>query len=105
MGVSQSSLVPSAASALVNMPVHQLYVVLAAAGVALFVALIVIANVSGMGAKPEKSDSTLVAFLRFFYASFLKPHEKEGTLAGQQGALESFYKKQVCTSRSWREVA
>lgn len=32
---------------------------------------------------------------KFFYVSFLKPHA--GDIAGgQQGALESFYKAQVC---------
>ena len=34
-----------------------------------------------------------LGFVRFFYASFVKPHsgDKDG---GQQGALESFYKAQ-----------
>ena len=33
-------------------------------------------------------------FSKFFYVSFLKPHTGD-CLAGQQGALESFYKAQV----------
>lgn len=38
-------------------------------------------------------DSTIFSYVKFFYASFLKPHDnKEG---GQQNALESFYKTQV----------
>lgn len=32
-------------------------------------------------------------YLKFIYATFLKPHDKSGE--GQQGALESFYKTQV----------
>lgn len=32
-------------------------------------------------------------YLKFIYATFLKPHEGDGD--GQQGALESFYKAQV----------
>ena len=39
---------------------------------------------------------TLAGFARFIYASFLKSHSGDGTGAGQQGALESFYKIQVC---------
>ena len=37
---------------------------------------------------------SLNSFSRFFYVSFLKPHTGN-SLAGQQGALESFYKAQV----------
>jgi betaine lipid synthase len=35
----------------------------------------------------------IFTYLRFIYASFLKPHKKG--LTGQQDALESFYKTQV----------
>lgn len=35
----------------------------------------------------------IFTYLRFAYASFLKPHDKNGN--GQQDALESFYKTQV----------
>lgn len=38
----------------------------------------------------------LAGFGRFIYASFLKSHSGDGTGTGQQGALESFYKIQVC---------
>ncbi|TAQ86599.1 hypothetical protein B7494_g5075 [Chlorociboria aeruginascens] len=46
---------------------------------------------------PQKQDEELNAFssfLRFFYASFLKPHDMDDG-NGQQGALESFYKAQA----------
>ncbi|KAH8819166.1 hypothetical protein F5884DRAFT_657384 [Xylogone sp. PMI_703] len=40
-----------------------------------------------------EEPSAVTSFLRFFYASFLKPHEKD--VANQQDALESFYKAQA----------
>ncbi|RFU29874.1 hypothetical protein B7463_g6482, partial [Scytalidium lignicola] len=40
-----------------------------------------------------EEPSAITSFLRFFYASFLKPHETEVT--SQQDALESFYKAQA----------
>jgi betaine lipid synthase len=42
----------------------------------------------------EESPSAITSFLRFFYASFLKPHTGDGS-GGQQDALESFYKAQA----------
>lgn len=39
--------------------------------------------------------NTVVGFGRFIYATFLKSHAEHGTEAGQQGALENFYKIQV----------
>lgn len=39
-------------------------------------------------------NSGIFTYLKFIYASFLKPHEKGD---GQQDALESFYKTQVRT--------
>lgn len=39
-------------------------------------------------------DSGVFTYLKFIYATFLKPHEKGGN--SQQDALESFYKTQVC---------
>lgn len=39
-------------------------------------------------------DNGVLTYLRFVYASFLKPHENSGD-GGQQSALESFYKTQV----------
>lgn len=38
-------------------------------------------------------NSGVFTYLKFAYATFLKPHEKHGN--GQQDALESFYKTQV----------
>lgn len=42
----------------------------------------------------EENPSTFASFLRFFYASFLKPHTGDAG-NGQQDALESFYKAQA----------
>jgi betaine lipid synthase len=42
----------------------------------------------------EENPSALTSFLRFFYASFLKPHSGDAA-NGQQDALESFYKAQA----------
>ena len=47
------------------------------------------------GHKQSKAFSGLATFARFFYASFLKPHNGDGEVTGQQAALESFYKAQV----------
>lgn len=47
------------------------------------------------GCQQVRVPSGLAAFARFFYASFLKPHSGDGAIAGQQAALESFYKAQV----------
>lgn len=43
----------------------------------------------------EENLSPLASFVRFFYASFLKPHTGDGSANGQQDALESFYKAQA----------
>lgn len=43
----------------------------------------------------EESPSTVSSFLRFFYASFIKPHTGDGPGNGQQDALESFYSAQA----------
>ena len=47
------------------------------------------------GSKHFKAPRRLRTFARFFYASFLKPHDGDGAITGQQAALESFYKAQV----------
>ena len=45
--------------------------------------------------KNEKAEpSGWSSFVRFVYACFLKPHESDSS-AGQQAALESFYKAQA----------
>ena len=45
--------------------------------------------------KQGKYTGILTSFSKFFYASFLKPHNGDGASTGQQAALESFYKAQV----------
>lgn len=45
--------------------------------------------------KHLKVPSGLATYARFFYVSFLKPHNGDGAITGQQAALESFYKAQV----------
>ena len=45
--------------------------------------------------KQFQAPRSLNTFARFFYASFLKPHNGDGAVTGQQAALESFYKAQV----------
>ena len=45
--------------------------------------------------KHFRVPSGLATFARFFYANFLKPHNGDGAITGQQAALESFYKAQV----------
>jgi betaine lipid synthase len=64
---------------------------LVAAFVLLFVGLTISA---GLARTKGSSESTLVSYSKFFYASFLKPHHSSD--GGQQSALESFYETQVC---------
>ena len=56
--------------------------------------LIVYAALSSQS-KIRLSYNQVLNFCTFFYSSFLKPHSKDDSLVGQQGALESFYKVQV----------
>jgi betaine lipid synthase len=64
--------------------------------VALFVLLFVGLTISaGLASNKGFSDSLLVSYSKFFYASFLKPHHSSSD-GGQQSALESFYETQVC---------
>lgn len=46
------------------------------------------------GEENDENQSGFASFLRFFYASFLKPHTGD-VGNGQQDALESFYKAQA----------
>lgn len=66
------------------------YIALAAFLVCAFVAFTVL-----LSFKKSKVDYNTGAFtyLKFIYATFLKPHDKGGD--SQQDALESFYKTQV----------
>ena len=52
-------------------------------------------NLLKLNRKKRPASTTLANFSTFFYASFLKPHNGDGALNGQQAALESFYKAQV----------
>lgn len=40
------------------------------------------------------ANSRAAPYLKFIWANFIKPHDKKA--GGQQDALESFYKTQVC---------
>ena len=42
-----------------------------------------------------KVCSAVANYAKFFYATFLKPHGRDGSQGGQQAALENFYKAQV----------
>lgn len=65
--------------------------------VAAFLVCVVVAFVALLSSKKSKIDynSGIFTYLKFAYATFLKPHEKG--VDGQQDALESFYKTQVCS--------
>ena len=75
-----------------------LYILLAAVAAALLVGGGLLATWSS--SKASAQSSALATYVRFFYASFLKPHTGDGADTGQQAALESFYKAQVscCSS-------
>jgi hypothetical protein len=63
--------------------------------VAIFVALFVGLTISaGLASAKGFCDSKLVSYSKFFYASFLKPHQSSSD-GNQQSALESFYETQV----------
>lgn len=83
---------PSVGSLLGWDPLH-LYI----AGAAFLVCSMVI-SVLLLSTQKNKIDFNSGAFtyLKFFYATFLKPHSKDGD--SQQDALESFYKTQVWIS-------
>lgn len=72
-----------------------------------FIALIFFARNASLYLKNSEQDeenpSAFKSFLRFFYASFLKPHNGDGTENGQQDALESFYKAQAGVYDATRE--
>ena len=70
---------------------HYVYI----AGTALMVCMLVAAVLVMSSQKKGKVDSNngIFSYLKFFYATFLKSHEKGD---GQQDALESFYRAQVC---------
>lgn len=63
--------------------------------VAGFLVCAIVAFVALLSSKKPKAyyNSSAFTYLKFAYATFLKPHDKTGD--GQQDALESFYKTQV----------
>jgi betaine lipid synthase len=64
-------------------------------GVSLILLIGIIFAVTFRSSENDKEEpSAWSSFVRFFYACFLKPHEIDGS-AGQQAALESFYKAQA----------
>ena len=70
-------------------------IIVTGASIAILIGVVFVATFAGK--KTPKNDdelSTWSSFVRFFYACFLKPHEKSGE-NGQQDALESFYKAQA----------
>lgn len=70
-------------------------IIAAGASIAILVGIVFVTNFGGKKTpKDDEELSTWSSFIRFFYACFLKPHEKSGE-NGQQDALESFYKAQA----------
>lgn len=68
------------------------------AAAAVFVVALVSSVLLFVLRKPKmKHDSAIYTYFKFFYASFVKPHESHGQ-GDQQRALESFYKTQVLTA-------
>lgn len=74
-------------------PLVQIYV--AGAGILLFLGAIFALTLSRSKEAEDENPGAITSFLRFFYASFLKPHTGDGAENGQQDALESFYKAQA----------
>ena len=69
-------------------------VVLAAFAVFTFVGIVFFYFYSRPKSLPPALEKVF-SYLKFFYVSFLKPHTGDGG-GGQQDALESFYRVQVC---------
>lgn len=65
--------------------------------IGLLVVILIIRTVviSVVDQKRSKGSNAIANFSKFFYATFLKPHNRNGAHTGQQDALESFYKAQV----------
>lgn len=72
-------------------PYYQIIIV----GVSLTLLIGIVFALTFRSSENSKDEpSAWSSFMRFFYACFLKPHEGDGS-AGQQAALESFYKAQA----------
>ncbi len=85
-----ASLIPST---LPKDPFTQIIIV--GAALVLLIGIILATTLVPAKKDDEENSTALGSFLRFFYASFLKPHTGDGTGNGQQDALESFYKAQA----------
>jgi hypothetical protein len=73
-------------------PHTQIYLV----GITLTLLIVVVFAITFTSSKEgEENLSGFQSYLKFFYASFVKPHTGDGTGNGQQDALESFYKAQA----------
>lgn len=85
------------ASLISNILVEDLHVQILIVGASIIILIGIIFATAFKSNKSPKNDeelTSLSSFIRFFYACFLKPHEKHGS-NGQQDALESFYKAQA----------
>lgn len=68
-------------------------------GVAVVLVLGLVASVVILSLQKSELDwnKGLLSYIQFAYSCFIKPHERDSEgEAGQQHALESFYRAQVC---------
>ncbi|KAF2178880.1 hypothetical protein K469DRAFT_802382 [Zopfia rhizophila CBS 207.26] len=72
-------------------PLHLIMVALCILGIFLTTVFIIAFKPKGNSSEPAR---TFQAYLKFFYACFVKPHSGDGT-GNQQDALESFYRAQA----------
>jgi betaine lipid synthase len=69
----------------------------------IFLVAVIFATTLRSAKYDDENPSPLTSFLRFFYASFLKPHSSGEGVNGQQDALESFYKAQAAVYDNTRK--
>lgn len=69
-------------------------IIFAGATIVILIGVIFAATLNSAKKEDAENPSGFTSFLRFFYASFLKPHTGD-VGNGQQDALESFYKAQA----------
>lgn len=69
-------------------------IILAGATLIVLIGIVFAATLQSSKKEDDENPSAFASFLRFFYASFLKPHTGDSD-NGQQDALESFYKAQA----------
>lgn len=97
LGCAMSSVSSSPVGALLH-GLDRQYVYIAGTAI---VVCAVVATVLLLSFGKQKIDynSGIFSYLKFIYATFLKPHERGD---GQQDALESFYKAQVWTGAHYQ---